>query len=86
MVDLLGLVAYGELLAFDRMAADARLAPDLPRRAVLSEMAAREIDCYRRLADRLTELGTPPRSPWRPTSRRCRATTTPPSRRTGWRR
>ncbi|MGI5147349.1 ferritin-like fold-containing protein [Plantactinospora sp. CA-294935] len=60
VVDLLGLVAYGELVAFDRMAADARLAPDLARRAVLSEMAAVEIANYRRLADRLTELGVPP--------------------------
>ncbi|MEE6260277.1 ferritin-like fold-containing protein [Plantactinospora sonchi] len=60
VVDLLGLVAYGELLAFDRMAADARLAPDLTRRAVLSEMAAVEIQNYRRLADRLTVLGAAP--------------------------
>ncbi len=60
VVDLLGLVAYGELVAFDRMAADARLAPDLARRALLSEMAAVEISNYRRLADRLTELGVPP--------------------------
>ena len=57
MVDLLGMLAYGELVAFDRMAADARLAPDLRRRAVLSEMAGREITNYCRLADRLTELG-----------------------------
>lgn len=60
VVDLLGLVAYGELLAFDRMAADARLAPDLTRRAVLSEMAAAEIGNYRRLADRLIQLGVAP--------------------------
>jgi hypothetical protein len=60
VVDLLGLVAYGELLAFDRMAADARLAPDLRRRAVLSEMAAVEMASYRRIADRLTELGVLP--------------------------
>ena len=60
VVDLLGLVAYGELLAFDRVAADARLAPDLRRRAVLSELAAVEIANYRRLADRLTELGVAP--------------------------
>lgn len=60
VVDLLGLVAYGELVAFDRMAADARLAPDLARRAMLSEMAAVEITNYRRLADRLTELGVVP--------------------------
>ncbi|NJP31355.1 ferritin-like fold-containing protein [Micromonospora thermarum] len=60
LVDLLGLVAFGELLAFERMAADARLAPDLPRRAALGEMAAAEIRNYRRLADRLGELGVLP--------------------------
>ncbi|MEU8389031.1 ferritin-like fold-containing protein [Micromonospora sp. NPDC048843] len=58
--DLLGLVAFGELLAFERMAGDARLAPDLRRRAALNEMAAAEIANYRRLADRLTALGVPP--------------------------
>ncbi|MDQ7903448.1 ferritin-like fold-containing protein [Phytohabitans sp. ZYX-F-186] len=60
VVELLGMVAYAELLAFDRMAADARLAPDLRRRAVLSEMAAVEIVNYRRLAGRLSELGADP--------------------------
>jgi hypothetical protein len=60
VVDLLGMLAYGELLAFDRMAADARLAPDLRRRAVLSEMAAVEITNYRRLARRLADLGVEP--------------------------
>ncbi|MFC0526541.1 ferritin-like fold-containing protein [Phytohabitans kaempferiae] len=60
VVELLGMVAYAELLAFDRMAADARLAPDLRRRAVLSEMAAVEIVNYRRIAGRLTELGADP--------------------------
>ena len=48
VVDLLGMLAYGQLVAFDRMAADAKLAPDLPRRAVLSEMAGSEIANYRR--------------------------------------
>jgi hypothetical protein len=60
VVDLLGMLAYGELLAFDRMAADARLAPDLRRRAVLSEMAAVEITNYRRLARRLLDFGVDP--------------------------
>jgi 1,2-phenylacetyl-CoA epoxidase catalytic subunit len=60
VVELLGMLGYGELLAFDRMAADARLAPDLHRRATLSEMAASEITNYRRLAARLTELGADP--------------------------
>jgi hypothetical protein len=66
LVDLLGMVAYGELSAFDRMAADARLAPDLRRRATLSEMAAAEIVNYCRLADRLTELGVDPEQAMRP--------------------
>jgi hypothetical protein len=60
VIDLLGMLAYGELLAFDRMSADARLAPDLPRRAVLSEMAGSEIANYRRLQDRLVHLGADP--------------------------
>jgi hypothetical protein len=66
IIDLLGMLAYGELVAFDRMAADARLAPDLRRRAVLSEMAAREITNYCRLADRLAELGADPESAMHP--------------------
>jgi hypothetical protein len=60
------MLGYGELLAFDRMAADARLAPDLHRRAVLSEMAASEIGNYRRLAERLAELGVDPEAAMAP--------------------
>ncbi|HZN19177.1 MAG TPA: ferritin-like fold-containing protein [Micromonosporaceae bacterium] len=60
VVDLLGMLAYGELLAFDRMAADARLAPDLHRRAALSSMAGVEIANYNRLAARLAALGADP--------------------------
>jgi hypothetical protein len=60
VVELLGMLAYGELQAFDRMAADARLAPDLRRRAVLSEMAASEIERCRMLAERLRTLGVDP--------------------------
>jgi hypothetical protein len=66
VVDLLGLLAYAELLAFDRMAADARLAPDLHRRAVLSEMAAAEIENFRRLVARLREVGADPEEAMRP--------------------
>jgi hypothetical protein len=60
VVELLGVLGYGVLIAFDRLAADARLAPDLRRRALLSEMAAAEMAHYRRIADRLTELGVDP--------------------------
>ncbi|MGC9671271.1 ferritin-like fold-containing protein [Planosporangium sp. 12N6] len=66
VAELLGLLAYAELVAFDQMAADARLAPDLRRRAVLSEMAAREIDNYCRLAARLLELGVEAEEAMRP--------------------
>jgi hypothetical protein len=66
VVDLLGLVAYGELLAFERMAGDARLAPDLDRRVVLSEMAAMEIGHFTRVADRLRELGVTPATAMEP--------------------
>jgi hypothetical protein len=57
VVDLVAMLAYTELVAFDRMAADARLAPDLHRRAALSEMAGLEIAHYGRLAARLAKLG-----------------------------
>lgn len=60
------MLAYGELLAFDRMAADARLAPDLSRQAALAEMAAAEMVNYRRLADRLSELDAGPEDAMRP--------------------
>lgn len=60
MIDLLGALAYGSLIAFDRMAADARLAPDLERRARLSSMAGSEIGGHDRLAARLVELGASP--------------------------
>jgi hypothetical protein len=66
VIELLGVLSYAELLAFDRMAADARLAPDLGRRAALSEMAAREIDNYCRLAARLAELGIDPQAAMEP--------------------
>ncbi|TDC39094.1 hydroxylase [Micromonospora sp. 15K316] len=66
VADLLGLVALGELLAFERMAGDARLAPDLRRRAALGEMAAAEVANYRRLADRLTALGVAPQDAMAP--------------------
>jgi hypothetical protein len=66
LVDLLGMVAYGELTAFDRLAADARLAPDLRRRALLCEMAAAEIVNYRRLFDRLVALGVDPEAAMAP--------------------
>ncbi|GEL19975.1 ferritin-like fold-containing protein [Pseudonocardia asaccharolytica] len=58
-VDLLGVLAYGELSAFDRLAADARTAPTLTGRAQLSVMAAAEIGHFRLLEEHLCGLGVP---------------------------
>jgi hypothetical protein len=60
VVDLLGVLAYAELSAFDRLADDARMAPTLTSRAEMSAMASVEFGHYRQLADRLTELGADP--------------------------
>jgi bacterioferritin (cytochrome b1) len=60
IVDLLGALAYGELTAFDRMAADARMAPTVTLRAALSEMAAVEMSHYRKLVARLSGMGADP--------------------------
>jgi tRNA-(MS[2]IO[6]A)-hydroxylase (MiaE)-like len=57
VVDLLGVLAYAELTAFDRLAEDARLAPTLSGRAALARMAGAEISHHGRLVQRLGELG-----------------------------
>jgi hypothetical protein len=60
VVDLLGVLAYAELTAFDRLAEDARLAPTLGGRAALAKMASAEIGHHVRLTERLRELGVDP--------------------------
>jgi len=60
VVELLGVLAYAELTAFDRLAEDARLAPSLSGRAALARMAAAEINHHARLVARLSELGADP--------------------------
>ncbi|NUS72310.1 MAG: hydroxylase [Corynebacteriales bacterium] len=66
VIDLLGLLSYGQLVAFDSIANDAKLAPDLRKRALLSQIAAAEVQHYQSLADRLAELGVDPRSAMKP--------------------
>jgi hypothetical protein len=53
VVDLVGLLAYAELTAFDRLVDDARLAPTLEDRAALAGMAVAEFGHYQRLHDHL---------------------------------
>ncbi|MGH3912110.1 MAG: ferritin-like fold-containing protein [Pseudonocardiaceae bacterium] len=57
IIDLLGVLAYGELSAFDRLAEDARGAPTLSGRAAMSTMAAAEMGHFALLERRLDELG-----------------------------
>lgn len=57
IIDLLGVLAYGELSAFDRLAVDARGAPTLSGRAAMATMAAAEIGHFRLLECHLQELG-----------------------------
>jgi hypothetical protein len=66
IIDLLGVLAYGELSAFDRLAADARMAPTTALRAALSEVAAVELGHYRKLASRIAELGADPQQAMAP--------------------
>lgn len=60
VIDLLGVLAYGELTGFDRLADDARQAPTLAGRAALATMAAVEMNHYNRLITALTDLGADP--------------------------
>lgn len=60
VVDLLGVLACGELAAFERLAADAALAPDPRDEVHLAEMAVAEFRHFRRLSDRLQEWGVAP--------------------------
>ncbi len=60
VVDLLGVLAYGELSAFERLAEDAKLAPGIPEKAAIAAMASAELGHYEALRDRLVTLGADP--------------------------
>jgi hypothetical protein len=59
VIDLIGVLAYGELSAFDRMAADARYAPTLSGRVALAQMAAAEMGHFQLLSRFLAQRGVP---------------------------
>jgi hypothetical protein len=59
-VDLLGVVAYGEISAFERLAKDARMAPELADKAELARMASVEYTHFDRLCGYLRSLGADP--------------------------
>jgi hypothetical protein len=60
VIDLLGVLAYGELVAFERTAADASLAPTLEDKSALAQMAAAEFAHFEQISAHLTSLGSDP--------------------------
>ncbi|GAA5156528.1 ferritin-like domain-containing protein [Nocardioides marinquilinus] len=60
VVDLLGVIAYGEISAFERLAEDAKLAPTLEDKVALATMAATELGKVAGLHERLAALGADP--------------------------
>src|SRR3954453_12507754 len=60
VVDLLGVIAYGELSAFDRLVDDAKLAPSVRDKVEMGAMATLEFGHVARLHDRIRELGSDP--------------------------
>jgi hypothetical protein len=80
VVDLLGVVAYGEMSAFERLAEDAKLAPTLADKVAISAMATAEFGHVGPLLDRLRELGADPfaaMAPFRPAIDRFHEHTAP---------
>jgi hypothetical protein len=59
-VDLLGVLAYGELTAFERLAADAQLAPSVSDKIALATMANAEFGHFRQLSGHLESRGVDP--------------------------
>jgi 1,2-phenylacetyl-CoA epoxidase catalytic subunit len=66
IIDLLGVLAYGELSTFDRLAEDARNAPTLAGRAAMASMAAAEIGHFRLIESHLRGLGVSVEDAMRP--------------------
>lgn len=69
VVDLLGVIAYGELSAFERLAEDARMAPTLRDKVAISRMATAEFGHLDPLMRRISELGSDPEEAMAPFER-----------------
>lgn len=65
-VDLLGILAYGALTAFERLAEDAQAAPTLPDKVQLATVAARQINHFNAVSARLASMGTEVMAAMRP--------------------
>ena len=80
VIDLLGVLACGELTAYERLTGDAAMAPDPNDEVHLAERAVAEFRHFQRLRDRLEEWGVAPSeamAPFRPALDRFHAMTAP---------
>lgn len=66
VVDLLAVLAYGELSAFERLCDDAALAPTLSDKAEIAEMACAEFGHFRQIKNQLSALGVDPEQAMQP--------------------
>jgi hypothetical protein len=66
VIDLLGVLAYGELMAFERMAADSALAPTISDKAALAKHAASEEQHFEQLRQRLVDMEVDPETAMTP--------------------
>lgn len=66
LLDLLGVMAYGELSAFERLSSDARFSPTLRDRATLGQRAVAEFSHYELIAAHLGSLGVDAEETMRP--------------------
>ena len=66
IVDLIAVLAYGELTAFERLAADAAMAPTIDDKAALAGMATSEYRHFLVLRERLESLGVDPQDAMAP--------------------
>jgi hypothetical protein len=60
VVDLLGVVTYGEISAFERLAEDAKLAVELPDKLAIGRMAVVQFGHIEPLMQRISTLGADP--------------------------
>jgi hypothetical protein len=65
-VDLLGILAYGALTAFERLAEDAQAAPTLADKVQLATVAARQVDHFNSVSAHLESIGSDVMTAMRP--------------------
>lgn len=66
VIELLGVLAYGELEAFDRIAQDALMAPDLAGREAMSALAVKEYGHFQKIVEYLRDSGADPAAAMQP--------------------